>query len=264
MGTPLEQLQRFLVEAIRGEASSEEPSRVRQSTRGMTPGERVQVYREQFRLRHLTNLADDYPTLAWAIGGAEAFAALVTEYLAVHQPRTWDLQRLGAGMPSFVSSHAKLGADARACDAAALDWAFMEIFDAPDSVPFDPSVLASTPEDRWPSARVELLPALRTVTMQSALHEVRDALKRGGEAASPPRDETRVVVWRDAGFFPRSVRVEPGAFDLLLRLRDGEPLGHACESAARAAGDDASSFGERVGAWFQEWTARGWIVRVRF
>jgi Putative DNA-binding domain len=258
----LEQLQRFVVEAIRGGASPEESQHVRESARGMTPAERVEVYREQFRLRHLKNLGDDYPTLAWAMGGAEAFEALATEYLVAHPPRTWDLQRLGADVPRFVGSHARWGAHARACDAARLDWAFMETFDAPDAPPFDPSVLASTPEDRWPSARIELLPALRLVAMQSALHEVREALERGAEPPEPVRADTRVVVWRDPACFLRSVAIDAGAFDLLERLRDGEPLGPACEAAAQAAGEDAATFGERVGAWFQDWTTRGWIARV--
>jgi hypothetical protein len=260
----LEQLQRFVVDAIRGGPSPVEPEHVKESVRGMTPADRVEVYREQFRLRHLKNLADDYPTLAWTIGGAEAFASLATEYLVAHPPRTWDLQRLGADMPRFVSAHARWGADESACDAARLDWAFMEIFDAPDAPPFDTSLLASTPEDRWPSARIEPLPALRLVAMQSALHDVREALKLGAETVTPPRAVTRVAVWRDGACFLRSTAIEPGAFDLLARLRDGDPLGPACEDAARAAGEDATRFGERVGTWFQEWTSRGWIARVRF
>jgi hypothetical protein len=259
----LEQLQRFVVDAIRGGPSAEEPNHVRESARGMTPAERVEVYREQYRLRHLKNLADDYPTLAWAIGGAEAFAALATEYLVAHPPRTWDLQRLGADMPRFVESHTKWRSSARACDAARLDWAFMEIFDAPDAPPFDTSVLASTPEDRWPEARIELLPALRLVAMRSALHDVRDALKRGAQPADPSAGDTRVVVWRDRACFLRHVAIDSGAFDLLARLQAGDPLGAACEAAARAAGEDAARFGERVGAWFAEWTTNAWIARVR-
>jgi len=258
----LEQLQRFVVDAIRGGPSPVEPEHVRESARGMTPAERVEVYREQYRIRHHKNLADDYPTLAWAIGGAEPFTGLVDEYLAAHPPRTWDLQRLGADMPEFVGNHAKWGSSARACDAARLDWAFMEIFDAPDAPPFDTSVLASTPEDRWPEARIELLPALRLVAMQSALQQVRDALRAGHQPAEPPQAETRVVVWRDKACFLRHVAVDPGAYDLLARLRAGDPLGPACEAAARAAGEDAARFGERVGAWFAQWTANAWIARV--
>lgn len=261
----LERLQRFVVDAVRGGPTPDESRHVRDSARGMTSAERVEVYREQFRLRHQKNLADDYPTLAWAIGGAEAFSALVTEYIAAHPPRTWDLQRLGEDMPSFVSTHAKWGSDEPACDAARLDWAFMEIFDAPDAPPFDSSLLASTPEDKWPAARIELPPALRLVAMRSGLHEVREALKRGAQVGGPPpHADTRVVVWRDAACFLRSTAIESGAHDLLVRLRNAEALGPACEAAARTAGEDASHFGERVGAWFQEWTARGWIARVRF
>ena len=258
----LEQLQRFVVDAIRGGASPVESNHVKESARGMTPAERVEVYREQFHLRHLKNVADDYPTLAWAIGGADAFAVLATEYLVAHPPRTWDLQRLGADMPQFVERHAKWGSSAHACDAARLDWAFMEIFDAPDAPPFDTSVLASTPEDRWPEARIELLPALRLVAMQSVLQEVRDAVRAGKQPAESPQAETRVVVWRDKACFLRHVAIDSGAFDLLRRLRDGDPLGSACEAAARAAGEDATRFGERVGAWFAEWTANAWIARV--
>jgi Putative DNA-binding domain/NGO1945 C-terminal domain len=259
----LEQLQRFVVDAIRGGASPDEPHHVRESARGMTPAERVEVYREQFRLRHLKNLADDYPTLAWAIGGADAFAALATDYLLAHPPRTWDLQRLGADMPPFVETHAKWGSRARACDAARLDWAFMEIFDAPDGPPFDTSVLANTPEDRWPEARIELLPALRVVAMQSPLQDVRDALRSGKQPGEPPQAETRVVVWRDKACFVRHVAIDSGAFDLLAHLRAGDPLGPACEAAARTAGEDATRFGEHVGAWFAQWTANAWIARVR-
>jgi hypothetical protein len=167
-------------------------------------------------------------------------------------------------MPQFVESHAKWASSARACDAARLDWVFMEIFDAPDAPPFDTSVLASTPEDRWPEARIELLPALRLVAMQSPLHDVRDAIRGGKQPAEPPQAETRVVVWRDKACFLRQVAIDAGAFDLLTRLRAGDPLGPACEAAARAAGEDAARFGERVGAWFAQWTANAWIARVAF
>lgn len=266
MGGPrveqLEQLQRFVVDAIRGAASPAEASHVKESARGMAPADRVEVYREQYRLRHHKNLADDYPTLAWAIGGPGAFAALVDEYLAAHPPRTWDLQRLGADVPAFVAAHAKWGEDERACDAASLDWAFMETFDAPDAPPFDTSLLATTPEDRWPAARIDLLPALRLVAMRSALHEVRDALRSGAPPPEPAHADTHVVVWRDAACFLRNVAIDAGAFDLLARLRAGDALGPACEAAARATGADADAFGERVGGWFQEWTSRGWIGRV--
>jgi hypothetical protein len=265
----LADLQRVMADAVRRPAPGcpDAEARVTPSARGMTPAERLEVYREQYWLRHERNLADDYPTLAWAIGGAGAFAALAREYLAAFPPRTWDLQRLGADMPAFVGGRAPAGggagAHAMACDAARLDWAFMEVFDAPDAPPFDPRVLASTPEDAWPGARVLLHPSVRRLALRHPLLAVRDALKAGEAGVAPPAARaTPAVVWRDPACFPRSVEIEAPALALLERLAGGEPLGPACEAVAREGAIAEGDLGERVGAWFQDWTARGWIARV--
>jgi hypothetical protein len=273
----LASIQTFVTATLRrpsplgAELAPEIESLVVPSVRGMTPVDRLEVYRDQFWIRHLHNLADDYPTLAWAIapagseptGATEAFAELAREFLRSSPPSTWDLQRLGAALPAFVARHPRWSTDATACDAASLDWAFMEIFDAQDAQPFDPRVLSSTPEDAWPHARVELNAALRLVPLRSPLLEVRDALKSGdagGRPSRPAPSVTCAVVWRDAQCFPRSVAVEPAAFSLLQRLAQGEGLGAACESVAQHH-VDANVEGS-VGGWFQHWVERGWIGRV--
>jgi hypothetical protein len=271
-------VQRFVADAVRaGAPAGEDPARAARvealvvaSARGMRPAERLEVYREQFWLRHLASLEDDYPTLAWALGGSEALRALATEYLAACPPRTWDLQKLGADMPAFVAAHARWGSHVLARDAARLDWAFMEGFDAPDAPPFDPRVLASTPEDAWSGARIVLHPSVRLLRLAHPVHEVRDALKRG---ESPARAlalrETHVVVWREPSCWLRSAPVEALAFDLLATLQAGTPLGEACAAVAGAAGDGdpggaAATLEAQLGGWFQQWTASAWIASVHF
>jgi hypothetical protein len=264
----LADLQRFVTGALRrpsrlgGDLAPEIEALVVPSARGMTPVERLEVYRDQFWLRHLRNLADDFPTLAWAVGGAQAFETLAGEYLRECPPRTWDLQRLGATMADFVSRHERLGDDVVANDAARLDWAFMEIFDAADAPLFDRGVLASTPEDAWPGARVKLRPALRTQVLGYPLLEVRDALKGGAVTVSRPLPATtHAVVWRDQACFLHAVAVEPAPFALLVRLARGEALGPACEAVALESGD-AAAVADHVGAWFQDWVQRGWLSAV--
>ncbi|HEY6460418.1 MAG TPA: hypothetical protein VIY73_09710, partial [Polyangiaceae bacterium] len=153
--------------------------------------------------------------------------------------------------------------DPLALDAARLDWAFMEAFDAPDSPPFDPRVLASTPEDAWPGARIDLHASLRTLALGHPVHDLRLAVLTGASPARPPAVATCIVVYRDAAHALRSVAVEPGALALLDALRAGTPLGDACEAAARAGGEDSLDVGARLGGWFQQWTASGWIRGVR-
>jgi hypothetical protein len=40
-------------------------------------------------------------------------------------------------------------------------------------------------------------------------------------------------------------------------------LGEACEAAARTSERDPLEIGEKLGGWFQQWTAGGWIRAVR-
>jgi hypothetical protein len=233
------------------------------SARGMTPAQRLDVYREQFWSRHLASLADDYPTLTWVIGGAGSFRDLAADYLRARPPSTWDLQRLGADLPAFVAGHARWRDEPLARDAARVDWAFMEAFDAADAPPFDPRVLASTPEDAWPGARVALHPSLRFLALGSPVHELRDALKRGAPVTRPAAAITHAVVWRDPSCFLHAASVEPLAFELLVALSGGAPLGEACEAVARAGAADVTELGDKLGAWFQHWTASAWISAVR-
>jgi putative DNA-binding protein/uncharacterized protein len=238
------------------------------SAHGMSPADRVDIYREQFWLRHLANLRDDYPTLAWVIGGVVPFDELATGYLLASPPRTWNLQRLGADLPAYVARCATWRDDRLASDAARLDWAFVDAFDAPDAIAFDPTLLSSTPEDAWPTAQIAFHPSLRALDLMHRVHELRDArdrIARGESAPRPPASPTNVIVWRDPGCVLRSTDVDPLAFALLSLLLAGTQLGDACEATARIDGSaDAAALGPRFAAWFRAWTAAGWVSAIHF
>jgi len=264
-------LQRFITDAVRsGTASPLDPHRAQGADRvlvagkhGLSPADRLEIYREQFWVRHVSNLIDDFPTLGWVIG-APAFREVASGYLTAHPPRTWNLQRLGADLPAFIASEPRWASDRLAVDASRLDWAFMEAFDAPDASPLDLSPLAGASEDAVTTARLRFHPSMRRLAFDHPVHEVREATKRGDARERPAPRNVRVVVWRDATFAVRATSVEPIAFDLLAELSAGAPLGQACEAVANANGvsTPAGELGERVGAWFQDWTANGWVSEV--
>jgi len=268
----LADLQRLVTDVVRLESPVTEHADVAAevdavalpSARGMTPCDRLEVYRTMFWWRHLSSLEEDFPTLMQVLGGKDAFRELATHYLTACPPRTWDLQRLGADLPAFVAQHPRHGSDGLAGDAARLDWAFMEAFDAPDAPPFDPHILASAPEDAWPGARITLHPSLRALALDHPVHDLREGLRAGQAPALPTAAPTHLVVHRDASCFLHAVAIEPQAFALLVALREGAPLGEACETCARAVAQDPLDVGVRLGAWFQEWTARAWVTTVTF
>ncbi len=266
----LERLQRLVADSVRssvvpdGNRMAEAEALLVPSVRGQSVESRLDVYREQFWLRHLSNLTDDFPTLAWVIG-AGGFRELMAGYLETFPPRTWSLQRLGADVPAYVAARPPWRNDHLAVDASRLDWAFMEAFDAPDACPLDLRPLANATEEAWTLARIAFHPSLRRVALAHPVHDLRDAVRRQEAGERPAAAEARVVVWRDAAFFLRATAIEPAAFDLLGELSDGTPLGRACERVAGRPGeaDEGTLLGARVAEWFRQWTANGWVSAVR-
>ena len=265
-------LQRLLTDAVRGVSPSGDDAELASAlealivpnVRGMGAAEGLEVYREQFWLRHLPSLRDDYPTLHWALGAAE-FRRLSIEYLCACPPTTWNLQRLGADLADHVASHSPWCRDLILSDAAKLDRAFMEAFDAPDDQAFDARSVAAASEAAWPEARIRFHPSLRAIELTHPLHAVRNALEREQACERPRPEPTHVVVWRDARCFLLAAAVQPLAFQLLVALHDGAPLGEACARVASADfGADAADLGPRVAAWFQQWTTSGWVSAVQF
>jgi hypothetical protein len=271
--TPLRTLQSLMTDAVLRPSpitENDELARrvalyVRPSESGIGAAERLDIYREQFWLRHLPNLRDDYPTLAWAVG-PDAFERLSTQFLSAFPPRTWDLQRLGAELPSYVASHASWKHDVVACEAARLDWAFMEAYGAKDAAPFDPRTLLAATESAWTSARVSLHPSVRLLSLAHPVHRVRRTLQEGQAAEWPAAESTHLIVARDLQNVVRAAAVDAFAFALLRELDGGAPLGEACESLTRGESDDANAaaIGDRVAACFQAWTASGWVTAVTF
>jgi hypothetical protein len=267
-GVGLRDAQRLVVEAIMRPTPLETngapagAALLRPSSRGMTRESRLEVYRDQFWLRHVASLAEDFPTVRWLLGEA-SFDDLLRAYLRAYPPSGWNLQRLGADIPAYIASRAPWSGDALVHDAALLDWAFMEVFDTPDAPPLDLRVVAAAPPDAWPLARITFLPALRHVATAYAVHALRAVVKNDEPCQRPAPEPTTAVVWRDARCFLHAVPVDPVAAELMLALQGGQRLGEACASvAARHPAISAEAFDANVGAWFQQWTANGWLSAV--
>lgn len=84
-------------------------------------------------------------------------------------------------------------------------------------------------------------------------------------AAPPPLPDPRPVclaLYRQS----RTIQyeeLEPAAFSLLEALAAGGALGAACDRVAAGLDEAAAeAFGDKMGAWFQRWTALGSIVDV--
>ncbi len=264
--TALAEIQSFFAGAIRLPTRvSEQPSvpaltpRMIAGNARLGPTDQLEIYREQFWLRHVGALEEDFATILRLLGH-DAFHVLAERYLDAYPPTSFSLRDLGAHLADFVAREAPYRDDPLLADCARIEWAFVEAFDAPDAAPIGPEVIASMPEDAWPDARLELHPGLQRVALGHPAHRYRAAIKAGEEPSRPAPEAVCVAVYRGPETL-QYVEVEPLAFDLLERLSRGEALGEACEAVA-AGGGMAEELEAKVGGWFQFWSAAGWLTGV--
>jgi hypothetical protein len=259
-------LQAVLADLIRrpsplaGSDAEEAAGAIAAGNERLSPVEQVDVYREQFFLRHVGCLREDFASIERLLG-EDAFEALATAYLAAHPPTSYDLADLGHAFARFVAETAPYAEDPLLADLARVEWAFVEAFDGPDAPALDLAVVAAVPEAAWPRAHLALHPSARLLALAYPSADYRVAA-RTDEA--PPRPEpraTNVVVFRGQERL-QFLEIEPTAFALLSELSRGVPLGEACERASAASFASASDFEAALGGWFSLWTQLGWIVRV--
>jgi hypothetical protein len=182
--TDLSAIQAFVARAVRerepltehAEIAAATPAVVAGNAR-LSPVEQLDIYREQFWLRHIAVLEEDFVSLVTLLGD-DGFHALARDYLTAHPPTSFTLRDLGDKLADFLATAPGYRDDPLLGDLARLEWCFVEAFDAPDAPPLDPLTIASAREEDWPQARVVLHPSVQRVKLAFASHESRPAARR--------------------------------------------------------------------------------------
>ncbi len=267
----LETLQRALAAAFRRltpiEERAELAAAVTAIVRGndrLTPLEQAEIYRGQFWLRHRDALYEDYPGLSYLLG-EEAFEQLLRDYLSAHPPDSFTLRDLGNHLAAFAATYDRFpeGMATLARDMATFELAFIEVWDGAGAEPIALAKAEAMSPEAWVNAIITFDPLLTLLELSHPVHELRTKL-RAGEA--PPREltatPTYVAVWRGDDLRIHYRSHSAAEHELLCRLRRGEPLGSACEHAARRA-ERPEAIAEELATWFRGWATRGFITDVR-
>ena len=224
-------------------------------SRELSAEERVGIYADMHLWRLVDALREDYPKLA-ALLGDERFFGLAEAYVRKHPSRHHDLGRIGIHLPEFLGAHP----DPRRLDLgdlAALEWARAEVFVEAEAEPVREHTLSALPANEFLQARLRLVPALRTLTVEHDAVSLWRALE-GGEPPPPPVHGTRAIaVWR-SGFDVYHTELAADEARALDALAAGEPLARVCE-AFDGREDAAKAAFDAISSWFHE----GWIAAVQ-
>lgn len=216
--------------------------------------ERIGIYADMYLWRLADALREDYPKLA-ALVGDERFLAVADTYAREHPSDRPDLGQFGRHLPAFLRRFAG-GERADLHDLAALEWARSEVFFDSPAEPVAREALAALGPDAFPDAGLQLIPALRVLSLDHDVATLWRGMEDGGGADAPAAKRTAVVVWR-AGF---EVFHAPVALDEARALelaRAGEPLATVCAAFGEREDPAAVAFAA-LASWFDE----GWIAAV--
>jgi hypothetical protein len=223
-------------------------------TPDLPAAERIGIYADMYLWRLTDALREDYPKLA-ALLGDERFLALAEAYAREHPSDRPDLGQFGRHLPAFLR---RLPASERAdlADLAALEWARSEVFFETPGTPVSRDALAALGPDTFLDARLELVPALRVLTLDHDAAALWRHLEEDEPADAPIANATTVVVWR-AGFEVFHGRVELDEARALELARACEPLATVCAAFGQREDPAVAAFAA-IASWFDE----GWIAAL--
>lgn len=108
---------------------------------GLTPDQRVAVYRNTFDGNLSNAMRLSYPAIHRLVGG-EFFAGATRIFAHQHPPRSACLDEYGAGFPGFLAHFPPAATLAYLPDVAQLEWAVSQALHAPDVAPLEAQRLA--------------------------------------------------------------------------------------------------------------------------
>ena len=219
---------------------------------------RVQIYADMVLWRQIDVLREDFPKLA-ALLGDEEFAELAEAYVRRWPSEFPSLVRLGRRLAEFIRSCDDGTRRPDLADLAALEWARAEIFEEADAPAADADALRVHPN--FAAARLELIPALRRLTLDYDAAALWRAIEDGAELPEPEHATTFAVAWRPSGpedWQPLHTTIEADEAQALALAASGAPLAQVCEAFAGRARPAEAAFNA-----LSSWLAEGWVARVR-
>jgi hypothetical protein len=233
---------------------NEEDLAVQVARVGGVPTEtRLDVYRNAYYLRLEEALARDFPALR-AVVGDEAFGSLAAAYLTANPSTRPSLRFLGRHLPDWLR---RAREEPALADLAALEWAVLHAFDAPDAPGLTVAGFEGIPAEQWPGLRLTFHPSVSLLALMTKARENWLAVRRGESLPVLQPTKEWLVVWR-GGSGPQVEAISAACHVLLAALAKGASFASACDALAELAGADEVP---RLAAESLHWAlARGWLA----
>lgn len=159
---------------------------------------RLEVYADMYLNRLCDVLAEDFAKLRAALGH-DSFRQLATAYFRAEPPTSFTIRDCGLALSRYLATCGDV--PPWSADLAALERAFIEVFDGADSVALSRDALATVPIEHFPEFELRLVPASVLVPLRWTVDALWSSIDDNVARATPVPCKRLVLVWR------RDVRV---------------------------------------------------------
>jgi hypothetical protein len=227
----------------------------------LSADERISVYRRMYFFRLVDALESDYQAVA-QLAGHERFHELARGYLEAHPSRHYSLNRLGTHFAPFLARQTKVPRHKLLADVAKLEWHMQEVFEAEESPRLSPADVAALPAERWMSARLIPIHALRVAAFDYRANKIATAVRR--EVPLPPltRSSSWCAIYRKDWVVWR-MDIDRLQFTVLTALLRGRTLAQALSAGAAVYRGPKAKLQSSIHAAFSEWVSEGFFAGVR-
>jgi hypothetical protein len=256
--TRLRQLQRDLQSHLLGEPSSIADAIV--AAPPLAVADRLDIYRDAYRIRLIEALDDTYPVLH-AVLGDEVFVALGEKFVAAHPSVHRSIRWYGGELSEFLSRCPPYAEQPILAEVALLEWTLAEVFDAADAEPTPRAAFSAVDASAWSELQFEFHPSLRRLHFLWNTTAVWQAMSHDETPPDPVRAEHPVpwLLWRQnlQNYFRSMTADEAAALDSALR---GGNFGEICEALAEWLPDEEIPL--RAATLLGTWADSGIIVGI--
>ncbi len=200
---------------------------------GMSPAERLDVYRNTFASVLTTALRLSYPAVHRLVG-AEFFEGAARIFIETSPPKNACLDDYGASFPEFLARFAPAASLEYLSAVARLEWAVNRALHAPDAEPLDVAALAALAEKDLGRVRFTPHPSASLVHAGHPVDAIWRAVLARDDAALAAIDPAAGPVWllvHRAGTGVEVNRLSEGAWHFTAALFAGRPLHQPLEEA---------------------------------